>query len=45
VMFAGGGGVKSGSGMMIVMSDDVTQIKKLLDNRQIDYFETVIGEQ
>jgi mevalonate kinase len=45
VKIAGAGGVKTGSGMMIVMSDDVTQIKKLLDNRQIDYFETVIGEQ
>jgi mevalonate kinase len=45
VKITGAGGVKTGSGMMIVTSDDVTQIKKLLDNRQIDYFETIIGEQ
>lgn len=43
VKIAGAGGVKTGSGMMIVMQDDLTQIKKLLDNKKIDYFETVIG--
>ncbi len=43
VKISGAGGVKTGSGMMIVMQDDLTQIKKLLDNKQIDYFETVIG--
>ena len=43
VKITGAGGVKTGSGMMIVMNPDLTQIKKLLDNRQIDYFETEIG--
>lgn len=43
VKVAGAGGVMTGSGMMIVMHTDLTQIKELLDNRQIDYFETVIG--
>jgi len=43
VKITGAGGVKTGSGMMIVMRPDLTQIKKLLDNRQIDYFETVMG--
>lgn len=45
VKITGAGGVKAGSGMMIVMKDDLTQIKKLLDNRQIEYFETTIGGQ
>ncbi len=43
VKIAGAGGVKTGSGMMIVMHPDTTQIKKLLDNKQISYFETEIG--
>jgi mevalonate kinase len=43
VKIAGAGGVKTGSGMMIVMAPDYTKIKKLLDNKQIDYFETTIG--
>jgi len=45
VKISGAGGVKTGSGMMIAMKDDLTQIKELLDNKQIDYFETVIGEK
>lgn len=43
IKITGAGGVKTGSGMMIVMAPDFTQIKKLLDNKKIDYFETVIG--
>jgi mevalonate kinase len=43
VKITGAGGVKTGSGMMIVMNPDLTQIKKLLDNKQISYFETEIG--
>lgn len=43
VKIAGAGGVKTGSGTMIVMAPDYTKIKKLLDNKQIDYFETTIG--
>lgn len=43
VKITGAGGVKTGSGMMIVLHEDLTQIMKLLDNMQIDYFETVVG--
>jgi mevalonate kinase len=43
VKITGAGGVKTGSGMMIVMSPDFTKIMKLLDNKQIEYFETTIG--
>jgi len=43
VKITGAGGVKTGSGMMVVMNPDLTQIKKLLDNQQISYFETEIG--
>jgi mevalonate kinase len=45
VKISGAGGVKTGSGMMIVIHDDLTKIKKFLDNRQISYFETTIGEK
>lgn len=45
VKMAGAGGVKTGSGMMIVMSEDLTQIMKLLDNKKISYFETEIGKE
>ncbi len=45
VKIAGAGGVATGSGMMIAIKDDLTQIKKFLDNKQINYFETVIGAQ
>ncbi len=45
VKIAGAGGVKTGSGMMIVMHPDLTQTKKLLDNKQISYFETEIGKE
>ncbi|MBP9670435.1 hypothetical protein KBD75_03480 [Candidatus Woesebacteria bacterium] len=45
VKIAGAGGVRTGSGMMLVMHPDFTQIKKLLDNMQIDYFETIIGDK
>jgi mevalonate kinase len=43
VKITGAGGIKTGSGMMIVMGDDFATIKKSLDNRQINYFETTIG--
>ena len=43
VKISGAGGVKTGSGMMIAMASDLTRIKKLLDNKQIDYFETILG--
>jgi mevalonate kinase len=43
VKVSGAGGVETGSGMMIVMAPDLTKIKKLLDNKQIMYFETMIG--
>lgn len=42
VKISGAGGVSSGSGMMMVAHPDLTQIKKLLDNNQISYFETEI---
>ncbi len=42
VKISGAGGVASGSGMMMVVHPDLTQIKKLLDNKQISYFETEI---
>lgn len=45
VKISGAGGVKTGSGMMVVMNDNLTKIKKLLDNKQINYFETIIGEK
>ena len=45
VKITGAGGAKKGSGMMIVVKDDLTQIKKLLDNRKINYLETEIGGQ
>lgn len=45
VKITGAGGVKTGSGMMVVMAPDVVKIKQLLDNGQIDYFETMIGER
>lgn len=45
VKITGAGGVKTGSGMMVVMAPDVVKIKQLLDNGQIDYFETIIGER
>ena len=45
VKIAGAGGVKTGSGMMIVIAPDYTKIKKLLDNKQIEYFETTIGDK
>jgi mevalonate kinase len=45
VKITGAGGVKTGSGMMIVICNDFAPIKNLLDNRQIDYFEAIIGEQ
>ena len=44
VKITGAGGVKTGSGMMMVMGDGFGQIKNLLDNIQITYFETVLGE-
>lgn len=44
VKITGAGGVKSGSGMMIVVCPDYSKAKKLLDNRGIKYFETEIGE-
>jgi mevalonate kinase len=43
VKIVGAGGARTGSGMMIVMAPDYTKIMKLLDNKQIDYFETTIG--
>lgn len=43
IKITGAGGVKTGSGMMIVIHPDTTKIKKLLDNKRISYFETVIG--
>jgi len=43
VKITGAGGVKIGSGMMIVTHEDLTQIKKLLNNKKINYFETEIG--
>lgn len=45
VKITGAGGVKTGSGMMIVMSPDLTKTKTLLDNKQISYFETEIGKE
>ncbi|MFZ2199759.1 MAG: mevalonate kinase [Microgenomates group bacterium] len=45
VKITGAGGVKTGSGMMVVIAPEYTKIRKLLDNKQIDYFETVIGEK
>ena len=45
VKIAGAGGVKTGSGMMLVAGEDFAQAKKMLDNMQIDYFETVIGDR
>lgn len=45
VKITGAGGVKTGSGMMIVMSPNLTKTKTLLDNKQISYFETEIGKE
>ncbi len=45
VKITGAGGVKTGSGMMIAKAKDFAKIRKLLDNSQIDYFETTVGEQ
>lgn len=45
VKITGAGGVANGSGMMIVAINDLTKITKLLDNKKIDYFETIIGEK
>lgn len=45
VKITGAGGVATGSGMMIVAINDLTKITKLLDNKKIDYFETIIGEK
>jgi len=44
VKITGAGGLTTGSGMMIVVAPDFAKIKELLDNSQIDYFETSIGE-
>jgi len=45
VKITGAGGVKAGSGMMIVLAPDYTNIKKMLNNKHIDYFEVKIGVQ
>ncbi len=45
VKVTGAGGIKTGSGMMIVMCDAFTNVRKMLDNSQIEYFETEIGGQ
>lgn len=45
VKITGAGGVKAGSGMMIVMGPNLTKIEKLLDNKQVKYFKTIIGEK
>lgn len=44
VKITGAGGVSGGSGMMIVLARNFAKFKELLDNSQIDYFETTIGE-
>lgn len=44
VKITGAGGMKSGSGMMIVMNDNLAKIKQFLDNNKVQYFETSIGE-
>lgn len=44
VKITGAGGTKSGSGMMIVMNDNLAKIKQFLDNNKVQYFETSIGE-
>lgn len=44
VKITGAGGVSGGSGMMIVIARNFAKFKELLDNSQIDYFETTIGE-
>jgi len=45
VKIAGAGGVKTGSGMMIVMGEDFAKAKSLLDNMGTKYFETEIGKK
>jgi mevalonate kinase len=45
VKITGAGGVARGSGMMLVKGGDLVKTKSLLDNRQIDYFEVMVGEQ
>lgn len=42
VKITGAGGMKSGSGMMIVMNDNLAKIKQFLDNNKVQYFETSI---
>lgn len=43
VKISGAGGVKTGSGMMLVMGANLVKAKELLDNMEISYFETTIG--
>jgi mevalonate kinase len=45
VKITGAGGVARGAGMMLVKGGDLVKTKSLLDNRQIDYFEVMVGEQ
>lgn len=45
VKITGAGGVKTGSGMLMVTQNDLEKIKRLLDNKQVQYFETTIGER
>ncbi|MFH2019419.1 MAG: mevalonate kinase [bacterium] len=45
VKITGAGGVETGSGMMMVVAKDLEKTKRLLDNGQAQYFETVIGER
>lgn len=45
VKITGAGGIRAGSGMMIVMGGDLAKMKRLLKNKHINYFETEIGGQ
>jgi len=44
VKITGAGGVRAGSGMMIVIPKNLEKTKRLLDNRQVGFWETMIGE-
>jgi len=43
VKIVGAGGVRSGSGMMMVMGDNFVNAIKLLEQNNLTYFETIIG--
>jgi mevalonate kinase len=43
VKITGAGGVKSGSGMMLVFHQNLEKIGGVLDNKQIDYWQITIG--